>query len=295
MQTESSTESSTELSTESSTESSTAERENDSPATPQHSDFPPALPPSSSLSQPDFTWGPEEVSSDQFINSVRGAYSEAVHWRRNIFSVPSGRVGKAFVSELTIMFKAYADGSALESIALTAAMLLPLLLLQKPHKRSKAREHTQCLERHLASLKKGDIETLLCEGRTIQNRLSRSHMSHQNDESTTRIFAKLMFQGKTKSALRLITEQKRGDILHLDNVIDSCGTSDNPLTVREALLAKHPAGQPVSVDTLINSSTEPPDVHPVLFESIDAAAIKKAALHTDGAAGPSGIDARGWR
>ena len=88
----------------------------------------PALPPAAGLAQANFVWGLGEVSSEQFIPSVRVAYSECVHWRRNIFSVPSGRVGKAFVSELAWLFKAYADGSTLESIALTAAMLLPLLL-----------------------------------------------------------------------------------------------------------------------------------------------------------------------
>ena len=46
---------------------------------------------------------------------------------------------------------------------------------------------------------------------------------------------------------------------------------------------------------MYNTTTEPPIVHPVVFEAIDATSIKRAALHTDGAAGPSGIDARGWR
>ena len=96
--------------------------------------------------------GPEE-----FLQAVSAAYSEAVQWRRNIFLVPSGRSGKAFVSELAKLFKAYAGGSALESIAITPAMLLPLLLLQKPHQNSKAKKHMQCLECRLGSWKAGDI------------------------------------------------------------------------------------------------------------------------------------------
>ena len=39
--------------------------------------------------------------------------------------------------------------------------------------------------------------------------------------------------------------------------------------------------------------TSPP--HPVLFDSIDGDAIRRAALRTEGAAGLSGIDATGWR
>ena len=69
-------------------------------------------------------------------------YSEAVHWKRNIFLVPSGSVGKEFIQEMARIFEAYAEGSQLESFALTAAMTMPLLLLQKPHK-----EHTCQLSR----------------------------------------------------------------------------------------------------------------------------------------------------
>ena len=95
------------------------------------------------MAEAHFTWGPDEVSAEQFINT---ASAEVVHWKRNIFSVPSGRVGKAFVNELAWLFRSYADGSALECIALTAAMASPTLLLQKPTPKSKAREHSVCLE-----------------------------------------------------------------------------------------------------------------------------------------------------
>ena len=46
---------------------------------------------------------------------------------------------------------------------------------------------------------------------------------------------------------------------------------------------------------LLNTTTESPDVNPVVFEAIDATTVKTAALHTDGAAGPSGTDVCGWR
>jgi hypothetical protein len=52
------------------------------------------------------------------------------------------QAGKSFVRELTRMFQAYADISSLESVALTATMVMPALLLQKPHPKSKAKEHT---------------------------------------------------------------------------------------------------------------------------------------------------------
>ena len=62
-----------------------------------------------------------------------GVYNENMHWRRNQFKVPSGKAGTTFVCELSRMFSAYADRSALESVALKAAMVMPALFLRKPH------------------------------------------------------------------------------------------------------------------------------------------------------------------
>jgi len=57
----------------------------------------------------------------------------------------------------------------MESIALCAAMLMPILLLQKPHARSKTKHHMKCLKRHLSHWNAGDIDALLDECRTIQS------------------------------------------------------------------------------------------------------------------------------
>ena len=81
------------------------------------------LPRPVAMAEAHFTWGPNEVSSDEFIQSIKSAYAEVVQWKRNIFSVPSGKAGKSFVNELSWLFRSHADGSALESIALTAAMV----------------------------------------------------------------------------------------------------------------------------------------------------------------------------
>jgi len=75
-------------------------------------------------------------------------------------------MGKAFVVEITRMFRAYADASALESIALKAAMVMPALLLQKPHPKSKVKDHINHLECLLQLWKE---KKLMEEGRTIQH------------------------------------------------------------------------------------------------------------------------------
>ena len=67
----------------------------------------------------------------------------------------------------------------------------------------------------------------------------------------------------------------------------------NSLTVREALANKHPKGQPPHPNCILPSP--PQEVHPVVFDALDASSIRSAALHTSGSAGPSGLDAYQWR
>ena len=55
-----------------------------------------------------------------------------------------------YVHELVRLFQAYADSSALESIALFAAMSMPSLLLQRPPGKLQAKEPSKHLERHFA-------------------------------------------------------------------------------------------------------------------------------------------------
>ncbi len=44
-------------------------------------------------------------------------YVEVIHWSPNLFSIPTGTVGSAFVGELSRLFKAFAAASALSYLA----------------------------------------------------------------------------------------------------------------------------------------------------------------------------------
>ena len=87
----------------------------------------PAYLPSTSAN---FKW--REVDGESFARSITAIYDEIVHWKRNLFKTPSGRVGRMFVQEQARLFTAYAESSALESISLKTAMVMPTLLLQNP-------------------------------------------------------------------------------------------------------------------------------------------------------------------
>ena len=49
------------------------------------------LPRPSDMAEGHFTWGPDEVSSEQFIRTINAAYDEVVHWKRSIFLFRLGR------------------------------------------------------------------------------------------------------------------------------------------------------------------------------------------------------------
>ena len=245
------------------------------------------LPQFAPMASPVFTWG--ACSSEPVIDALNTTYAEAVHWNMYYFKILYGKVGKSFVSELARLFNAFTAGSAMESIALKAVTLMPILLLQKPAHKSNAKDLSACQERRLKTWLDGDLHQLLREGRTLQQRIPVS--SHKmNHDRLARSFANLMFQGKTNAALCLLCDQDKGRVLHLDDHIES---NDEQSKVRDILADRHPPSQPPYPDNIV--SDDPLDIHFVLFESLNAAMIRFAALQTRGAAGPSGVDALGWR
>ena len=160
-----------------------------------------------------FTWGDREPVS--FCKDLKAVYDEVIHWNKNYFNISLGNAGRAFVAEMTRLYSAFVVGSALEIVELMATIVLPILVLQLPHRRSKPKEHSACLERHLKAWKEGDLETLVDEGRTIQFRLPRTH-NIRSEPNLARNFANLMFKGKTHAALELLTNRGRGGALRLD-------------------------------------------------------------------------------
>ena len=111
--------------------------------------------------------------------------------------------------------------------------------------------------------------------------------------SFVRSFTNLMFQGATSAALKLILDRELSGVLDLGNRIDP--NDPNSQSVLDVLKSKHPASHPSVPDSLISPTDEPPTVHPVIFDRIDACCVKTAALWTFGAGSPSQTDAHNWR
>ena len=159
----------------------------------------------------------------------------------------------------------------LKSTSLEAIHAMPALLLQKPSKSSKAKDHLQALERRIKLQDEGDIEGLLYEGMTIQQTL-RSDKEGMAIAKISLKFKNLMSKGNINGALKLLTDNMHSGILPLNK------------ETLELLIQKHPEPREPSPDILIQGPTRP--IHPVAYDDMDESVIMKALMLTKGASWP---------
>ncbi len=126
----------------------------------------------------------------------------------------------------------------------------------------------------------GHFDALVRECRTIQSKLP-SYRNKLSSDDLAKKFSNLIFEGKINAAMRLLDKNNINGLLNLcDKVLDE-------------LRMKHPPSAPA--DPSILMAGEIPFIDPVVFENIGESITAIAALHTKGAAGPSGMNANGWR
>ena len=224
------------------------------------------------------------------VNQVlSSAYAEAVHFRGNLFEVPSGAVGSEFVRLIASYYQMFGSRGAGAGVAIQAAMVATQLLLQRPHQCKDQAVHRECLGRRLQLWTDGNINELIIEARTIQRQLAEAVHNPRvaPGSDNARQFASMVKSGKLKAAAHMLSNERSGGLHHLNTVMGDT-------TVREALKAKHPCPRPLQPAAVIQG-TPPDPPHPVLFTAINRELIRRAALNTQGAAGPSGQDAANWR
>ena len=224
--------------------------------------------------------------------AILSAYEKVVTWRRNVFNVPFGAHGNAFVDVLAGLIQAFADGNKQRGICWKAVCVACHLLLQKPNGEGSAANHARHLQRRLTLWEEDKIEELVDEAECIQSHLPHSLKSsgrrRKVDGPSDTLFSKLVFEGKLNSAIRHLSEEPSG-ILSMD---------DHPVpgsekTVREVLLEKHPESKQPPPSVL--SKEEPPPVNPILFEQLTPKLLKEVGRRASGSAGPSGLDAEAWK
>ena len=198
----------------------------------------------------------------------------------NLFEVPRGNATKKMIREMTFLIRQYTGESPIQPFALKTLAILPHLICQRTHEKSKTAEDRKAMERRLELWEKGEVQNLLKEAESLQGR-ARKNQGKMKEVDKSKKFASLMKQGKVSKAGRELTSEA------------TVGTLALTEETRRQLKEKHPQAKEAAPEALFEGEYDPPD--PVIFERITGEKMWKHALHTHGAAGPSGLDAKGWK
>ena len=118
-----------------------------------------------------------------------------------------------------------------------------------------------------------------------------------DNDSITRTFRDLILNGKVRAALRFLSRNTNGGILKLDELIpEKAEDGETEMrSVREILEDKHPKAMSPPSCILLDNKDPLELINSILFDELSPETILQCALHTQGSAGPSGLDAQAWR
>ena len=125
--------------------------------------------------------------------------------RQNLFALPTGNAGNQFVAELVRLLHTFNSNVPGAKSALFAFAVIPQLLLQKPAKQSKSRDHLEVLQRRINSWHDGDLCILLKEVREIQQRfdIDINRATGPNKIDAKR-YSSLILNGKNSTATNML-------------------------------------------------------------------------------------------
>ena len=188
---------------------------------------------------------------------LQACYSEIIKWRKNVFMVPRGSVGKEFIAELTRLIQLYNRNAIWKPVAIKALHVFMVFMLQKPTKTSKAKDHTKYLRSRMHLWKDGDLQALLSQCKEIQKRMMTSR--NKKKEVELKRFTRLMLLGKLGQAANVINRSS-GGLLEINE------------EVRRKLEEKHPDAKPLE-EALAGPEMK---VEEVVFDHIDGDMVKKS-------------------
>ena len=222
-------------------------------------------------------WGKRSDGNAFVISTsvIADSYIQIATWRKNVFLVPHGEVGRDFIDQVTLHINDWNSGSDNQHISLKAAFVL-----QKPSPKSKAKDPQDVLPKRLIHWRQSEINELLRKCRIIQGRIAKLKASEAPDRS--KAFPKLLLEGQINLALRFLSLKASGGVLALTDQVMS------------QLKQKHPNPQSAKLVSLLFGPINDHYLESVYTE-INSEMVRQAALRAKGVGGPSGVDANGFR
>jgi len=214
---------------------------------------PPVPPPPLPLALPpepiqQFIWG--AINGNDAVRELKECYEEIVFWRKNLFMLPKGASGKDYIKETTRLINEWVADSPVKDCALYAIHVMPALLLQKPSKTSKSKDHVDALSRRLVKWKNGEFIQLLREAEALQKRLPKAEKK-KNINIISRKFREHVSKGNLNSAIKLLSNNMEGGILSLND------------ETKALLKVKHPVAKKADEDVKLQGPL--PTVENVIF------------------------------
>ena len=174
--------------------------------------------------------------------------------------------------DIQIRIRRYCNESSNVLAKLTASKNILYIKIERQRKNFK---------KGLNQGKDGQIEKLLVEGKTIQERPFKDNAKNQSSDRKATLFARFMEDWKVNKTLKLPQSlNKRGILPPIEETF-------------EVILEKYPKASEASNKILIEEEVQ--NVHPVIYDSTDSEMVRDAIKKTHGSAGPFGLDADGWR
>ena len=112
----------------------------------------------------------------------------------NLFSIPKCNATKELIKEFEFLIKEYTNGTYLQPIALKTLAILPHLICQRTHAKSKASDDIKAMKRRMELWKRGDVLGLLKEAKELQGRRRKSNSKVKKTDKFMK-FANQMKQG----------------------------------------------------------------------------------------------------
>ena len=149
------------------------------------------------------------------------------------------------------------------------------------------------LERRLVLWSNEEFDLLVDEAVRCGDRTIRVNIRKVNEDHFVSVFTRLMLHGKTRAAVRWLSDHSKGRVLPSDNNVELKDNEGEVLktTVLDVLKKKHPEPQSPPVSTLLKCDPLPPR----LDLEVTGVHIHFIVSRIQGSAGPSGTDAGHWQ
>ena len=166
-------------------------------------------------------------------------WKSVVHHSGNHYVLPGGPTGRRYVDLLT----EEVQHLAVRNFPSERVLVFSSVMLQRNRMVHKGADIRRLLDWHVDQWRDGHFDLLVQEADCCDSGLKHSRRANVDEDDNTRIFSRLILQGKVKAAVRWATERTRGELLMPTDDVDN----GSGATVLDVLRQKHPSAQPPGV------------------------------------------------